>query len=58
MTKNMIRLEELTSEFDSVKNRKTIMHEFGDIENSVTGINEDGEDIILSINPKNIICIF
>ena len=48
MNKRM-RLNELSKDFDRCEVRRTLMQEFGESETAYTGVNADGEDVLLSI---------
>lgn len=44
-----MRLNELARDFDRCEVRRTLMGEFGENETAYTGVNADGEDVLLSI---------
>ena len=44
-----MRLNELAKGFDRCEVRRTLMREFGESETAYTGVNADGEDVLLSI---------
>lgn len=44
-----MRLNELARDFDRCEVRRTLMREFGESETAHTGVNADGEDVLLSI---------
>ena len=44
-----MRLNELARDFDRCEVRRTLMREFGENETAYTGVNADGEDVLLSI---------
>ena len=48
MNKRM-RLNELAKDFDRCEVRRTLMREFGESETAYSGVNADGEDVLLSI---------
>lgn len=48
MNKRM-RLNELAKGFDRCEVRQTLMREFGESETAYSGVNADGEDVLLSI---------
>ena len=54
MNKQM-RLNELAKDFDRCEVRRTLMREFGESETAYSGVNADGEDILLSIFSDRII---
>ena len=54
MNKRM-RLNELAKDFDSCEIRRTLMREFGESETAYSGVNADGEDVLLSIFSDRII---
>ena len=43
------RLNELAAHFERSEVRKTLMKEFGESETAYSGVNADGEDVLLSI---------
>ena len=43
------RLNELAEHFDRSEVRRTLMKEFGESETAYSGVNADGEDVLLSI---------
>ena len=43
------RLNELATHFDRNEVRRTLMKEFGENETAYSGVNADGEDVLLSI---------
>lgn len=49
------RLNELAKDFNNIKSRKALMKEFGDSKQAFSGINEDGEAILISIAKDSII---
>ena len=50
MDKNkQMRLNELAKDFDRIDIRRTMMQEFGDSFAAFSGVNSDGEDVLLSI---------
>ena len=54
MNKRM-RLNELAKDFDRCEVRRTLMREFGESETAYSGVNADGEDVLLSIFSDRII---
>lgn len=44
-----LRLNELAKGFDRCEVRRTLMREFGESETAYSGVNADGEDVLLSI---------
>lgn len=54
MSKRM-RLNELAKDFDRCEVRRTLMREFGESETAYSGVNADGEDVLLSIFSDRII---
>lgn len=44
-----MRLNELARDFDRCEVRRTLMREFGKSETAYTGVNADGEDVLLII---------
>lgn len=54
MNKRM-RLNELAKDFNRYEVRRTLMREFGESETAYSGVNADGEDILLSIFSDRII---
>lgn len=44
-----MRLNELAKDFDRCEVRRTLMKEFGESETAYSGVNADGEDVLLSI---------
>ena len=44
-----MRLNELAKDFDRCEVRRTLMREFGESETAYSGVNTDGEDVLLSI---------
>ena len=54
MNKRM-RLNELAKDFNRCEVRRTLMREFGESETAYSGVNADGEDILLSIFSDRII---
>ena len=44
-----MRLNELAKHFDHSEVRRTIMREFGESQTAYSGVNGDGEDVLLSI---------
>ena len=54
MSKRM-RLNELAKDFNRCEVRRTLMREFGESEAAYSGVNADGEDILLSIFSDRII---
>lgn len=54
MNKRM-RLNELAKDFDRCEIRRTLMREFGESETAYSGVNADGEDVLLSIFSDRII---
>lgn len=52
---NIERLNELTKSFEETSIKITLMNEFGDIDQALLGVNEDGEEVLLSINPDCIV---
>ena len=44
-----MRLNELAKDFDRCEVRRTLMQEFGENETAYSGVNADGEDVLLSI---------
>ena len=49
------RLNELTKSFEETSTKIILMNEFGNIDQALSGVNENGEDILLSINPDSIV---
>lgn len=49
------RLNELAAHFDHSEVRKTLMKEFGESETAYSGVNADGEDVLLSIFSDHIV---
>lgn len=54
MNKRM-RLNELAKDFNRCEVRRTLMREFGESETAYSGVNADGEDVLLSIFSDRII---
>ena len=54
MNKRM-RLNELAKDFDRCEVRRTLMREFGESETAYSGVNADGENVLLSIFSDRII---
>lgn len=54
MSKRM-RSNELAKDFDRCEVRRTLMREFGESETAYSGVNADGEDVLLSIFSDRII---
>ena len=54
MNKRM-RLNELAKDFERCEVRRTLMREFGESETAYSGVNADGEDVLLSIFSDRII---
>lgn len=50
-----VRLNELAKDFNRCEVRRTLMREFGESEAAYSGVNADGEDILLSIFSDRII---
>ena len=48
------RLNELAKNFGDVESRIIMMEEFGDSETSFSGVNENGENILISISKDSI----
>lgn len=44
-----MRLNELAMDFDRCEVRRTLMREFGESQTAYSGVNADGEDVLLSI---------
>lgn len=44
-----MRLNELAKDFDRCEVRRTLIREFGKSETAYSGVNADGEDVLLSI---------
>ena len=44
-----MRLNELARDFDRCEVRRTLMREFGESQTAYSGVNADGEDVLLSI---------
>ena len=44
-----MRLNELAKDFDRCEVRRTLMRDFGESETAYSGVNADGEDVLLSI---------
>ena len=44
-----MRLNELARDFDRCEVRRTLMREFGESQTAYSGVNTDGEDVLLSI---------
>ena len=44
-----MRLNELARDFDRCEVRRTLMWEFGESQTAYSGVNADGEDVLLSI---------
>ena len=49
------RLNELAAHFDRSEVRRTLMKEFGESQTAYSGVNEDGEDVLLSIYSDHVI---
>lgn len=54
MNKRM-RLNELAKDFNRCEVRRTLMREFGESETAYSGVNADGENVLLSIFSDRII---
>ena len=50
-----MRLNELARDFDRCEVRRTLMREFGESETAYSGVNADGENVLLSIFSDRII---
>lgn len=48
------RLNALAADFDEIKSRRALMQEFGDVNETWTGVNEDGETVDLMIYPDGL----
>ena len=44
-----MRLNELARDFDRCEVRRTLMREFGESQTAYSGVNADGEDVLLTI---------
>lgn len=49
------RLNELAADFGNIKNRRLLVEEFGDSKFPFSGINEDGEETLMSISASGIV---
>ena len=54
-TEKKERLNDLAKNFDDIEVRRTLMREFGDSETAFSGVNENGEDILISIATGSIV---
>ena len=49
------RLNELAKDFTQLEVRRQMMQEFGDSKAAFSGVNEDGEDVLVSIANDSIV---